>query len=60
MPNGDWHEYFVDFSPSDTCWSASAAAVGSILSNVTGLAIRAEFTTGEDETWLADFSLVHK
>jgi hypothetical protein len=60
MPNGDWHEYLVQFAPDGACWSVGVDTLASILSNVTGLAIRAEFTTGTDETWLADFALVKK
>jgi hypothetical protein len=60
MPNGDWHEYFVEFTLNNACWSVGADTLASVLSNVTGLAIRAEFTTGTDETWLADFGFVRK
>jgi hypothetical protein len=58
LPSGDWRQYFVAFTSSDTCWSSGADATLAILSNVTGLAIRAEFTTGVDETWLTDFNFV--
>jgi hypothetical protein len=57
-PDSEWHQYYVPFQASDTCWSLGADALETLLSNVTALGIRAEFSTGKDNTWLADVRLV--
>lgn len=55
--DGAWHDYSVPLDPELNCWSVEPAALQKILSDVTGLAIRAEYGVGEDETWLAHFEI---
>lgn len=57
-PDSDWHYYYVPFQASDDCWSAPEVSLAELLSNVTGLGIRAEYSTGTDNTWLADVSFI--
>jgi hypothetical protein len=49
-----WHTYVV---PLSTCWSVDQPTLAAILENVTGLGIRAEFTTGSDAAWLGSFTI---
>jgi hypothetical protein len=59
-PDSEWHQYYVPFQASETCWSLGADELQALLSNVTGLGIRAEFSTGKDNTWLSDVRLVRR
>jgi hypothetical protein len=57
-PDSEWHDYYVPFQAADTCWSTAEDSLAELLTSVTGLGIRAEYSTGTDNTWLANFELV--
>ena len=56
--DGSWQAQSIPLSTEGGCWSVDAATLDQILADVTGLAIRAEFGVGSDDTWLAAFQMV--
>lgn len=57
-PDAEWHYYYVPFEAADSCWSTPEESLAELLTDVTGLGIRAEFSTGTDDTWLSDVTFV--